>query len=87
MHRPMSEARAVTAALAPGGRPTAVRWRILGLICLAAFVAYLLRTNMSIAGEPMMRVLGLTPMQLGVVLAAFAWAYAAFQFPGGAWAE
>jgi ACS family glucarate transporter-like MFS transporter len=83
----MSEARAVSAALAPGGRPTAVRWRILGLICLAAFVAYLLRTNMSIAGEPMMRELGLTPMQLGVVLAAFAWAYAAFQFPGGAWAE
>jgi MFS transporter, ACS family, glucarate transporter len=83
----MSEARAVSAALSPGGRPTAVRWRILGLICIAAFVAYLLRTNMSIAGEPMMRELGLTPMQLGIVLAAFAWAYAAFQFPGGAWAE
>jgi sugar phosphate permease len=35
----------------------------------------------------MMRELGLTQVQLGIVLAAFAWGYAAFQFPGGAWAE
>lgn len=42
---------------------------------------------MSVAGEPMMRELGLTQMQLGAVLAAFAWSYAAFQFPGGVWAE
>ena len=50
-------------------------------------MAYLLRTNMSVAGEPMMRELGLSQMQLGAVLAAFAWSYAAFQFPGGVWAE
>ena len=42
---------------------------------------------MSVAGEPMMRELGLTKVQLGAVLAAFAWAYAAFQFPGGVWSE
>lgn len=53
----------------------------------SSFVAYLLRTNMSVAGERMMGDLGLTQVQLGVVLAAFAWSYAAFQFPGGVWAE
>ena len=66
---------------------TGIRWRILGLIFLASFVAYLLRTNMSVAGERMMADLGLTQVQLGVVLAAFAWGYAAFQFPGGVWGE
>ena len=34
-------------------RPTAVRWRICALMTVASFVAYLLRTNMSVAGEPM----------------------------------
>jgi len=60
-----------------------VRWRIVGLLTLASFVAYLLRTNMSVAGERMMRDLGLTQVQLGIVLAGFAWGYALFQLPGG----
>jgi len=68
----------------PGGR-TGVRWRILALIFAASFVAYLLRTNMSVAGERMMGDLGLTQVQLGAVLAAFAWGYAAAQFPSGVW--
>ena len=66
-------------------RPTAVRWRIFGLIFLGTGVSYLLRTNMSIAGEPMMDDIGLTELQLGYILAAFAWGYAIFQIPGGAW--
>jgi ACS family glucarate transporter-like MFS transporter len=73
---------------APGAdRSTGIRWRILFLIFLASFVAYLLRTNMSVAGERMMSELGLTQVQLGIILAAFAWGYAAFQFPGGVWGE
>jgi MFS transporter, ACS family, glucarate transporter len=67
--------------------PTGIRWRMLALIFASSFVAYLLRTNMSVAGERMMGDLGLTQVQLGVVLAAFAWSYAAFQFPGGVWNE
>lgn len=66
----------------PSG-PTTVRWRVLALIVAASFAAYFLRSNMSVAGEAMMRDLALTKTQLGVVLAAFAWGYAAFQFPGG----
>jgi ACS family glucarate transporter-like MFS transporter len=67
----------------PGGRPTAVRWRVCALMTVVSFVAYLLRSNMSVAGVPMAAELGLSHVQLGIVLGAFAWGYAAFQFPGG----
>jgi ACS family glucarate transporter-like MFS transporter len=60
-----------------------VRWVILALLFAASFIAYILRTNFSIAGESMMTELGLTQLQLGMILAAFAWGYAIFQFPGG----
>src|SRR5512147_416439 len=65
----------------PAGR-SVIRWYILVLLTFASFVAYVLRTNMSIAGEHMMADVGLTQVQFGFVLAAFAWGYAAFQFPG-----
>ena len=67
----------------PDHRRTHVRWSILALLFMASFVAYMLRTNMSIAGENMMTDLGLSTIQLGMVLSAFAWGYAIFQFPGG----
>jgi ACS family glucarate transporter-like MFS transporter len=64
-------------------RSTQVRWVILALLFMVSFVAYVLRTNMSIAGENMMADLGLSKIQLGMILSAFAWGYAIFQFPGG----
>jgi ACS family glucarate transporter-like MFS transporter len=67
----------------PPGIRSAVRWKILALLFAASFVAYVLRTNMSIAGEAMSADLGLSQLQLGMILAAFAWGYAALQFPGG----
>lgn len=70
-------------AEADDGRPTRVRWNILAILIVASFVAYVLRVNMSVAGEAMMEDLGLTQLQLGMVLSAFAWAYGIFQFPGG----
>ena len=70
----------------PPGRST-IRWKILGLLFAASFVAYILRYNMSIAGEQMIADLGLTQVQLGLVLAAFAWGYAIFQIPGGVWGD
>ncbi|HEU4648641.1 MAG TPA: MFS transporter [Gemmatimonadales bacterium] len=60
-----------------------VRWHIVALLFVVSFVAYVLRTNMSVAGEKMMPDLGLTKVQLGLVMAAFAWGYAIFQIPGG----
>lgn len=67
--------------------PTYVRWYILAILIVASFVAYVLRTNMSVAGEAMMRDLGLSQIQLGMVLAAFAWGYGIFQFPGGLFSD
>jgi ACS family glucarate transporter-like MFS transporter len=66
---------------------TNVRWVILALLFVASFVAYVLRTNMSIAGENIMADLGLSKIQLGMVFSAFAWGYAIFQFPGGVFGD
>jgi MFS transporter, ACS family, glucarate transporter len=63
--------------------PTWVRWRICALMVGASFVAYILRTNMSVAGEPLAADLQLSHVQLGFILSGWAWGYAAFQFPGG----
>ena len=46
-------------------------------------MAYVLRTNMSIAGKGLMVDLGISQIQLGIVLGAFTWGYALFQLPGG----
>ena len=50
---------------------------------LAGFVSYLLRTNVSVVGEAMITDLGLSEIQFGAILSAFAVGYAIFQFPGG----
>ena len=78
-----------TDAVALGGdraavaRPTRVRWKMMVVLFAIGFVAYLLRTNMSVAGVSMRQDLQLSDLQLGAVLAAFAWGYSLFQFPGG----
>jgi ACS family glucarate transporter-like MFS transporter len=68
-------------------RPTAVRWRILAWIVIASVVAYVLRFNLSVAGPAMMRDLGLSEAQLGLILGAFAWSYGLLQVPGGIFGE
>ena len=59
------------------------RWIVLAIIIFASFIAYVLRTNMSIVSEMMMHDLGMNEYQLGMVFSAFAAGYAIFQFPGG----
>jgi len=68
-------------------RPTQVRWRTLAVLVVMSFVGYFLRTNMSVAGDSMMRDLGLSQVQLGMILGAFAWGYALFQIPGGVFGD
>lgn len=60
-----------------------IRWRILGILALVSFLAYLFRYNLSVAGQGMKTDLGLTDTQLGLILSPFIWAYTIFQFPGG----
>jgi len=59
------------------------RWAVLAVIFLASFVAYMLRVNISIVGETMMRDLGMSEYQLGFLFSAFWAGYTVFQFPGG----
>jgi ACS family glucarate transporter-like MFS transporter len=75
----------MTAATPPdtARRSIPIRWLILGLIMVASFVSYVLRTNVSIVSATMMADLGMTEVQLGMVFSAFAAGYAIFQFPAG----
>jgi len=61
-----------------------VRWVVLAIIVFASFVAYVLRTNISIVSETMMHDLGMNEVQLGLVFSSFAAGYAIFQFSRGA---
>jgi ACS family glucarate transporter-like MFS transporter len=81
--RPSAVAEPRTRSHAPRVGSSQVRWRILLLIVAASFVSYLLRSNLSIAGPAMIAELGLSELQLGTVLSAFALGYTIFQFPGG----
>ena len=56
---------------------------MIALAAVASFLAYVLRINLSVAGDAVRDDLGLSRVQLGVVLGAFAWGYGLFQFPGG----
>src|SRR4051812_26886965 len=67
-----------------GERPTRVRYRIIALIFVITVINYADRATFSIAGSAASDELGLTSIQTGYVLSAFAWAYALAQIPGGA---
>jgi len=71
----------------PGPRPTRVRWRIVSLLLGFSIVSYVLRVNVTIAGEPIMHEFHLTPVQLGWVFSAFLFSYTAFMTPAGTWAD
>lgn len=66
-----------------GQSPTFVRWRVFVILAMASFVAYVLRSDISIAAPSMMLELGLSELEWGWVIAAFTTSYAIFQFPGG----
>ena len=63
--------------------PTRTRWRMLGLFSLMYLIAYLDRGIISVAQPEMRAAFGLSLAQMGLVLAAFTWAYALGQVPVG----
>jgi MFS transporter, ACS family, glucarate transporter len=70
----------VTKALPPG--------RVIALLCLVSFVAYLLRTNITIAQEAMAPALGLSMVQMGIISAwGFQLFYALGQVPAGVFSD
>jgi MFS transporter, ACS family, glucarate transporter len=68
-------------------KPTRTRWKIAGLLCMAATVNYFQRVNISVAADPMMKVFQLTQTQMGSVFSAFLVGYMFFQVPGGMLAD
>jgi sugar phosphate permease len=64
-------------------RATRARWGILLLISLMYLIAYMDRSNISVAQPEIAREFGLSKSAMGLVLAAFTWAYALGQVPAG----
>lgn len=65
-------------------RPTSVRYGVIALIFVITSINYADRATFSIAGNAASGELGLSPVQTGFILSAFAWAYVLAQIPGGA---
>ncbi len=71
---------AVSAAL---DRPTQARNWVLFFAVTLAIITYIDRVCISQAAPAMRRDLGLTAVEMGWAFAAFTWAYALFEIPGG----
>jgi sugar phosphate permease len=59
------------------------RWYVLFLISLMYLITYLDRVNISTVAPVISKEFGFDKVTMGVIFSAFAWAYAAFQVPGG----
>ena len=75
--------RAVAVGSAVATAPTRTRWWMLGLFSLMYLICYLDRGIISVAQPEIREAFGLSLGQMGLVLAAFTWAYAIGQVPVG----
>ena len=66
-----------------GAKPTRARHLVIVFAVTLAVVTYIDRVCISQAAPLISRDLGLSPVQMGYAFAAFAWAYALFEVPGG----
>src|SRR5580700_2950080 len=64
-------------------KPTKTRWLVLVLISFMYLITYMDRSNISVAQPEIARQFGLSKTAMGLVLAAFTWAYALGQVPSG----
>ena len=64
-------------------RPTKTRWLVLVLISFMYLITYMDRSNISVAQPEIAKQFGLNKSAMGLVLAAFTWAYALGQVPSG----
>src|SRR5437588_8853387 len=76
---PIPASAALERALAPSN----IRYRVLGLTFLVAFIMYMDRVCMGTAAPAIMREFGLDKITMGLIASAYNWAYALFQVPAG----
>lgn len=67
--------------------PTRVRYRVLGMAVVLAFITYLDRVCISITAPRIMHDLALTTRQMSYVFSAFTCTYALFEIPTGWWGD
>src|SRR3974390_1065838 len=70
-----------------GAGRSQVRWYLIAWLFVMSAVAFLDRTNISIAGSSLAAAYHLSKIQLGWILSAFLAGYALFQTPGGRLAD
>jgi ACS family glucarate transporter-like MFS transporter len=70
-------------ALSVSSSGSNVRWRLLSILVAISFFAYAYRSNLSTSGIAIRDELGLSDVELGMLLTVFTVSYAIFQFPGG----
>lgn len=63
-------------------KATRFRWFIVALLFITTVINYVDRSSISIAGPAIRADLHLTPVELGFIFSAFAWAYSPLQIPG-----
>jgi ACS family D-galactonate transporter-like MFS transporter len=60
-----------------------IRWVVIWTVFVIAIVSYVDRANLAIASPSIRAELGLNAAQMGIILSAFFWTYAAMQLPAG----
>lgn len=70
------------ATIPAGTKPTAVRRIMVGLLFVSVVINYIDRSSVSIAAPLIADELHLSPVEMGLVFSAFAWAYSPLQIPG-----
>jgi ACS family D-galactonate transporter-like MFS transporter len=78
-----SSAPGAPSATALPGEPSRARFLILTLLFVTVVINYLDRSNLSVAAPRLAEDLDIEAKQMGVILSAFGWTYAAMQVPGG----
>ena len=82
-HAQVAERAEVVDAAAKASK---TRWVVLFLISLMYLICYMDRSNISVAEPEIAKQFGLNKSAMGLVLAAFTWAYAIGQIPRDGWA-
>ena len=80
---PTSTASTPIAQEIAASKPTHTRWFVLVLLSFMYLITYMDRSNISVAQLEIAKQFGLSKEAMGLVLAAFTWAYALGQIPSG----
>lgn len=64
-------------------RPPRIRWVLVAFLLIGGIVNYLDRSTLSVANTTIAEEFGLGPVEMGLLLSAFAWPYAIANLPAG----